>query len=106
MLYVQKDVETHRDLLRIAVPVRQAQPRFTLAVNYQGCADKGLCYPPMASSAALIAARFTSLTSGTTWTTFTSAGSCSSDPGGSPSATAQATASVRASWAASAHSRP
>ncbi len=43
----QKDVETHRDVLRIAVPVEQAPPRFTLAVNYQGCADKGLCYPPM-----------------------------------------------------------
>ena len=43
----QKDVETHRGLLRIAVPVAQAPPRFTLAVNYQGCADKGLCYPPM-----------------------------------------------------------
>jgi len=43
----QKDVEAHRGLVRIAVPVLQAQPRFTLAVNYQGCADKGLCYPPM-----------------------------------------------------------
>ena len=43
----QKDVETHRGLLRIAIPVQQASPRFNLAVNYQGCADKGLCYPPM-----------------------------------------------------------
>jgi len=42
----QKDVETHRDLLRIAVPVQQANGTFRLAVNYQGCADKGLCYPP------------------------------------------------------------
>jgi thiol:disulfide interchange protein DsbD len=42
----QKDVETHRDLLRIAVPVQQAAGSFRLAVNYQGCADKGLCYPP------------------------------------------------------------
>lgn len=42
----QKDVETHRDVLRIAVPVQQAAGVFRLAVNYQGCADKGLCYPP------------------------------------------------------------
>ena len=42
----QKDVETHRDLLRIAVPVQQANGTFRLAVTYQGCADKGLCYPP------------------------------------------------------------
>ncbi|HEX6707404.1 MAG TPA: protein-disulfide reductase DsbD [Albitalea sp.] len=43
----QKNVETHRDLLRIPVPVQQAGGSFRLAVNYQGCADKGLCYPPM-----------------------------------------------------------
>jgi thiol:disulfide interchange protein DsbD len=42
----QKNVETHRGLLRIAVPVEQAPPSFRMAVNYQGCADKGLCYPP------------------------------------------------------------
>src|SRR5258706_12943341 len=43
----QKNVETHRDLLRIALPVQQAGGSFRVAVNYQGCADKGLCYPPM-----------------------------------------------------------
>ena len=42
----QKNVETHRGLLRIAIPVSQAGPNFPLAVSYQGCADKGLCYPP------------------------------------------------------------
>ena len=42
----QKQVETHRELIRIAVPVTQATARFKLAVTYQGCADKGLCYPP------------------------------------------------------------
>jgi thioredoxin:protein disulfide reductase len=42
----QKQVETHRDLIRITVPVTQSAPRFKLAVTYQGCADKGLCYPP------------------------------------------------------------
>jgi len=43
----QKDVETHRDELRIPVPVRDASGTFRIAVNYQGCADAGLCYPPM-----------------------------------------------------------
>jgi thiol:disulfide interchange protein DsbD len=43
---LQKEVETHRDLLRITVPVQQAGQQFRLAVDYQGCADKGLCYPP------------------------------------------------------------
>ncbi|HJV61243.1 MAG TPA: protein-disulfide reductase DsbD [Albitalea sp.] len=42
----QKNVETHRGLVRIVVPVQQASKAFRLAVNYQGCADKGLCYPP------------------------------------------------------------
>ena len=42
----QKDVETHRHLLRMVVPVQQGAQTFRLAVNYQGCADKGLCYPP------------------------------------------------------------
>jgi thioredoxin:protein disulfide reductase len=42
----QKNVETHRDTVRIIVPVSQSAPHFKLAVTYQGCADKGLCYPP------------------------------------------------------------
>jgi thioredoxin:protein disulfide reductase len=47
----QKQVETHRDLIRITVPVTQSAARFKLAVTYQGCADKGLCYPPSQMSA-------------------------------------------------------
>ena len=47
----QKNVETHRDVLRIAVPVVQAGESFHLTVTSQGCADKGLCYPPMQSVA-------------------------------------------------------
>ena len=42
----QKTVETYRDVVRIAVPVQQASGRFQLLVTNQGCADKGLCYPP------------------------------------------------------------
>ena len=42
----QKTVETYRDELRIAIPVTQAGPAFQLQVTNQGCADRGLCYPP------------------------------------------------------------
>jgi thiol:disulfide interchange protein DsbD len=43
----QKNVETYRDVVRITIPVQQAPARFQLLVTNQGCADKGLCYPPM-----------------------------------------------------------
>ncbi|MBS0449575.1 MAG: protein-disulfide reductase DsbD [Proteobacteria bacterium] len=42
----QKNVETFHNGVRIVVPVQQAGPTFRLAVTNQGCADKGLCYPP------------------------------------------------------------
>ena len=42
----QKTVETYRDVVRIAIPIEQAGSRFQLMVTNQGCADKGLCYPP------------------------------------------------------------
>ncbi|HWH82844.1 MAG TPA: protein-disulfide reductase DsbD [Burkholderiaceae bacterium] len=42
----QKNVETYRDVVRITIPVQQASGRFQLLATNQGCADKGLCYPP------------------------------------------------------------
>lgn len=42
----QKEVETYREQLVIALPVSQAPAEFKVAVTGQGCADKGLCYPP------------------------------------------------------------
>lgn len=48
-----KKVETYRDELRISVPVSQASTSFKLRVVSQGCADAGLCYPPMTSVASL-----------------------------------------------------
>ena len=42
----QKDVETHRGQVRIVLPVQQAQGDFRLKIGSQGCADRGLCYPP------------------------------------------------------------
>lgn len=48
----QKDVETYRDRISITIPVTANRP-FTLKSTSQGCADKGLCYPPMESTANL-----------------------------------------------------
>jgi thioredoxin:protein disulfide reductase len=42
----QKTVETYRDVVRITIPVTQAPGKFQLLATNQGCADKGLCYPP------------------------------------------------------------
>ncbi|WP_284507198.1 protein-disulfide reductase DsbD [Caballeronia sp. ATUFL_M2_KS44] len=42
-----KDVETYRGELVIRIPVAQAKGPFELAVTSQGCAEKGICYPPM-----------------------------------------------------------
>jgi thiol:disulfide interchange protein DsbD len=57
----QKNVETYRNDLRIAVPVRAAAP-FTLTVVAQGCADAGLCYPPLTTEIALDPARLSPTT--------------------------------------------
>lgn len=44
----EKDVESLRDTVAIVVPVAQpvTPASFQLQVGSQGCADKGLCYPP------------------------------------------------------------
>lgn len=44
----QKDVESYRKTIAITIPVT-AGGAFTLKSTGQGCADKGLCYPPMES---------------------------------------------------------
>lgn len=41
-----KTVEVYRNSLRVVIPVSQASAKFTLMATNQGCADKGLCYPP------------------------------------------------------------
>ncbi|MBU0900406.1 MAG: protein-disulfide reductase DsbD [Gammaproteobacteria bacterium] len=41
------DVEVYYEVLDVEVPVSNPDNRpFSLNVSYQGCADKGLCYPP------------------------------------------------------------
>ena len=42
-----KDVETYRGDLLIHIPVAQAKGPFEISVTSQGCADGGICYPPM-----------------------------------------------------------
>jgi Thiol:disulfide interchange protein len=41
------DVEVYHGILDVDIPrpANDSRP-FTLVVSYQGCADKGLCYPP------------------------------------------------------------
>lgn len=47
----EKDVETYRGRVTIRLPVDAAPASFRLVVTSQGCADQGLCYPPMQSVA-------------------------------------------------------
>ncbi len=49
----QKDVEVLQGTLRIDVPVQATAADARLRVVYQGCADKGLCYPPQTAFVAL-----------------------------------------------------
>lgn len=54
----QKDVETYRGRIAIRLPVERAPAAFGLTVVSQGCADAGLCYPPMESKAQVRLAGF------------------------------------------------
>ena len=49
----QKNVETYRDELKIILPISGVGAAARLLVVSQGCADAGLCYPPMTSELAL-----------------------------------------------------
>ena len=45
------EIEAYYGVLDINLPVQNPENRpFTLQVGYQGCADKGLCYPPETQS--------------------------------------------------------
>ncbi len=45
----QKDVELLQGAVLMRVPVERANADFRVRVTYQGCADKGLCYPPQSA---------------------------------------------------------
>lgn len=42
----QKELEVYHQSMAVHIPVKHATEPFDLLVTYQGCADKGLCYPP------------------------------------------------------------
>ncbi|WP_295747673.1 protein-disulfide reductase DsbD [Undibacterium sp.] len=50
----QKEVETYRGRVVVNIPV-QVSADFVLKLARQGCADQGLCYPPMETSVKLSA---------------------------------------------------
>lgn len=43
-----KDVETYRKQVDVSIPVTQ-DGNFSLQISRQGCADEGICYPPLAA---------------------------------------------------------
>ncbi len=43
---LEQNVETYHDGVVVVLPVVSAGKAFTLNATHQGCADKGLCYPP------------------------------------------------------------
>lgn len=49
----EKDMEVFHNDVAIRVPVGEGGQPFTLTLTSQGCADAGLCYPPMDSSVKL-----------------------------------------------------
>ncbi|MDB5806090.1 MAG: dsbD [Betaproteobacteria bacterium] len=48
-----KTVETYRNSVIILLPLRGAKGAVTIKVTSQGCADIGVCYPPIQQSATL-----------------------------------------------------
>ncbi len=54
----EKEVETYRNVVKISVPVQSAPVEFRLVTTSQGCADAGLCYPPMQTGASVSLAGF------------------------------------------------
>jgi thiol:disulfide interchange protein DsbD len=43
---LEQNVETYHDQVVVVLPVVSAGKSFTMVATHQGCADKGLCYPP------------------------------------------------------------
>jgi thiol:disulfide interchange protein DsbD len=65
-------VETYRGDLAIRVPVEAGADRIKLAVTSQGCADVGICYPPLTQHAELTLAALSSKIGGGTQSPFSS----------------------------------
>lgn len=52
----EKDMEVYHDGVAIRLPLAAVDAAVALTVTSQGCADAGLCYPPMQSTARLLPA--------------------------------------------------
>ena len=50
---LEQDVETYHDGVVVVLPITSAGKAFTLNATHQGCADKGLCYPPQPRTVAV-----------------------------------------------------
>jgi thioredoxin:protein disulfide reductase len=50
---LEQNVETYHDGVVVVLPVVSAGKAFTLHAVHQGCADKGLCYPPQPRNVAV-----------------------------------------------------
>jgi len=50
---LEQNVETYHDGVVVVLPVVSAGKAFTLHATHQGCADKGLCYPPQPRTVAV-----------------------------------------------------
>ena len=59
------EVETYRKQVTIRLPVENAPDSLRLAITSQGCADIGVCYVPMDSTATIQLASFSAPPSGT-----------------------------------------
>ncbi len=50
---LEQNVETYHDGVTVVLPIVSAAKAFTLNAVHQGCADKGLCYPPQPRTVAV-----------------------------------------------------
>ncbi len=50
---LEQNVETYHDSVIVVLPIASAGKAFTLNATHQGCADKGLCYPPQPRTVAV-----------------------------------------------------
>jgi thiol:disulfide interchange protein DsbD len=51
-----QEVETYHDRVAVILPLATAPESFDLNVRYQGCAEAGLCYPPITKTLSIAAA--------------------------------------------------
>jgi len=65
-------VETYRGNLAITIPVEAGVDKLKLAATSQGCADVGICYPPMTQHAEIVMAALSSTIGGGNVTPFSS----------------------------------